>query len=308
MRALAVFDIGSTNFRYALGSTDGQLLTDVRAEPTDHHDLVSQILDAVRELRTEGRELDAVSISCAGLVDSGTGHVRLVHTPDGEAVRDIDVATAVRKELGLRTHIRNDGLAAVIGEYVFGDGQGFDTIAHVSIGTGIGAGIVERGRLLEGERGYAGEVGYLPVLPDAELDSAGVRGAWEAYCSGRGLEEYVEHLLAQEDRETRLNQFDTVGPEALFEAANEGDAVANEYLDEVARFNAVGIGTVANFYDPGLITLGGGVVLNNSERILDGIRRHVDDYLLNSDPEIQVTELGDEIGIYGAMALPDWDG
>lgn len=306
MESIAVFGIGSTNFRRAVGTTDGELLTDIRTDPTNHDDLVGQILSALRQFGSDGWSPSAAAISCAGLVDTRRGRIELMHTPHGEPINDLDVAGAIADSFDLPTYLRNDCTTAVIGEAEFGAGRDFETIVHVTIGTGIGGGVVDHGRVLQGEHGHAGEVGYLPVATDSELSVAGVAGAWEAHCSGRGIPTFVDAYLQAETRASPLREADEVTAERLYSVADEGDPVACELLDRIDRLNATGIAAIANLYDPGLITLGGGIVINNENRVVEGVTRSLDQFSLGDPPDVRVTPLGGDIGIHGAMALPTW--
>ncbi|WP_132057831.1 ROK family protein [Halorussus amylolyticus] len=303
MERIAVFGIGSTHCRYAVGTPSGEFLTDIEVEATDPADFEAQVLSAVRTLENAvSSPLAAVSISCTGLVGHSTGVVEELDTKDGDAVRDIDLRTAIRSEFDLPLFLENDCSASALGEWRFGVGETYDSVAHVTFGTGIGAGVVERGRLVRGESGHAAEVGLFPVAPTTGLDSFGVPGAWEAVCSGRGIPEYVAHRLRDEDRETALADIESLRAQDLFEAASDGDAVARGYLEDIGRYNAAGIGTLCNAYNPGVVTLGGGVALNNRQTVLEGIRAHLDDFCYVETPEVRMTGLGDEIGLYGALA------
>jgi glucokinase len=303
MTTLALFGIGSSRFRYCLGTPDGELLTDVEITQTAPERLAAQIVHAVERLQErEACTVDAVSVVTSGLVDGRAGVVREMDTRDKDVVHDVRVAAAVEEAFDVPTYLENDCNAAALGEYAFGAGDPYDCVVHVTMGTGIGAGVVERGRLFRGEHGQAAEVGLLPLDFDDTLDSFGVRGAWEAYCSGRGIPGFVRVLLAEEDRDTPLHDLDEITAERVFGLADEGDPVASEYVDHISRYNAAGVGAVANVYNPGLVTLGGGVVLYNRERVLSGIEAGLDDYTYVEAPEVEVTPLGGDIGLYGAMA------
>lgn len=301
-RRIATFGIGSTNFRYAIGSPTDGFLTEITTNPTVAEDLVTTVQQAIQTLRDDHGEIDAVSIATTGLVDRATGTITELDTANGESVTDVRVGAMIDREFGLPTVLANDCTAAALGEYVFGDGQDHDCVIHVTFGTGIGGGVVEDGRALRGEDGHAGEVGLIPVLPTGDGESFGVRGAWEAYCSGRGIPEYVQSLLADEERATALRSVEQLTAKALFAAAADGDTVANEYVDSIGRLNAAGLGALINAYNPGLITLGGGVALNNADAVLSGIHRSLDDYVFVPEPDLKITTLGDHIGLYGALA------
>ena len=299
---IAAFGIGSTNFRFVAGTPTGGFQTEIQTEPTNAAELESRIFRAIDYLEGEAPGgLDAVSIAVTGLVDHETGTIRELDTADGHRRTEIPIAELITDRLGLPTHVENDCTASAIGEYVFGAGRAYDSVAHVTFGTGIGGGVVDDGDVLRGEDGFAAEVGLIPVQATGELESFGVRGAWEAYCSGRGLPTFVESLLRDEDRETCLSGLDELTAKDVFAAVDRGDRVARSYLDRVARLNAAGIGALANAYNPGLITVGGGVALNNRTTILDGIQRYLDDYCYVPAPDLQVTELGDYIGLHGAL-------
>jgi len=308
MKRVAVFGIGSTNFRFTVATTDGEWCTDLTVEATRPSELSSQLVEAIERLQTAtSDEIDAVGIACTGLVDSTTGVIHDLDTPASETIARVDVATAIREAHGLPVAIANDCTASALGEWHYGARDGHTSLAHVTFGTGIGSGIVEGGRLLRGEAGQAGEVGLLPVAPNSDLSSTGVKGAWEAICSGRGIPTYVATKASQRDRTdeipAKLASDHDLTAEAVFEMADAGNSFAQDCLDDVANYNAAGLAMVCNAVNPGLVTLGGGVGLNNQDWLLEGINRYLDDYQFVNRPDIQMTTLGDDIGLYGALAL-----
>lgn len=303
MRTTAALGIGGTHFHAAVGTADGDLLTDIETEPSRPTELVTQIVTAVERLREQVTErISAVCIACKGLVDHERGVIRKIDVNNGPTVRDVDVRGPIERELGLPVHIENDCTAATLAEYYFGAGAAADTLAHVTIGTGIGGGVIDRGHVIRGEENFAGEVGAIPVGPADGLECFGIPGAWEAYCSGPGILEHTKTRLAAEERETVLRDRDELSPQCLFEAADAGDAFAQECLDDVLRYNAAGFGTIANLYNPGTITVGGGVAQNNREWLQAGIDDYLDRFLVVDRPAISVTEFGDRIGVMGALA------
>ncbi len=298
---VVVVDIGSTRFRYGRGTVRGPL--DVRADPTRADSLAEQLVDAVETVQARSPAgIRGVSVSTTGLVDAERGIIAEFDTADGDRVYDIHLADAVEDAFGLPLALENDCTAAAIGEHRFGEGRGYNSVAHVTIGTGIGAGVVEDGRPIRGERGYATEVGLFPIVADGDLTSTGVRGAWEAYCSGRGIPRFAEHLLADDDRASTLRTDDPLTAPDVFAAATDGDEFARDCLDRIARYNAAGIGTLVNAYDPGIVTLGGSVALNNAEWMLSGVRRYIDEYVLAEPPAIRMTTLDEDIELYGAAS------
>lgn len=323
MEYVAVFGVGSTNFRYAVATPDGTFLTDVTVEATRPRDVAAQLVDAVSTLQdATAHGLDAVGVACTGLVDPATGTVFDLDTPDGETISRTDLATPVAETHDLPVFVANDCNAAALGEWYFGARTDQDCLAHVTFGTGIGGGVVEDGRLLRGDAGQAGEFGVLPVAPDSDLASTGVTGAWEAIASGRGIPEYVarrsrevedgdgdrsgdrtlDDRTGAADETSRFTDSDAFTAEDVFDAAAAGDEFAQVSLDEIARYNGAGIAAVCNAVNPGLVTLGGGVALNNPEWIVDGIEASLDEFLFVDRPTVELSPLGDDVGLYGALA------
>ncbi|MDG5818650.1 ROK family protein [Natronococcus sp. A-GB7] len=283
----------------------------MESEPTRPYELRAQLGRAVETL-TDATPLDAVSVVVPGLVDADRGSVRRFDTADGDVIDHIEIATPLRERCGLPVFLENDCTASALGEWQFGAREEQACVIQLTVGTGIGGGVVERGRPCRGETGGAGEFGLIPVAPDSILESAGVTGAWEAFCSGRGIPSYVRHryrvdeVWAQdavsEFRET-LAAGDEFGAPAVFEAADAGDPFVQACLDRVSRYNAVGIAALCNAYEPGLVTLGGSVALGNVDWFLEGVDRYLEEYLFVDRPTIRESPLGEELGLYGALSV-----
>ena len=311
MDAVGVVDVGSTNFRYVAATPTGEFLTAVKAEPTRPYELRAQLGRAVETLK-DAAPLDAVSIVVPGLVDADRGSVRRFDTADGDVIDRIEIAAPLRDRHELPVYLENDCTASALGEWQFGAREEQACVIQLTVGTGIGGGVVERGRLLRGEAGGAGEFGLIPVASDSILESADVTGAWEAFCSGRGIPSYVRHQFRVDEvreeggvgefRET-LAAGDEFGAPAVFDAAAAGDPFVQACLDRVSRYNAVGIATLCNAYEPGLVTLGGSVALGNADWFLEGVDRYLEEYLFVDQPTIRESPLGEDLGLYGALGV-----
>ena len=298
MDRVAAFGIGSTNFRSVAATPDGEFLTDVTVERTRPRELADQVLDAVETLERTCGAVDAVAVATAGLVDVDAGVVTAFDTPVGETIEAVDLGGPLA-ERDLALALENDASAAALGEWYFGARADERCLAHVTIGTGIGGGVVTDGTLHRGAHGQAGEFGLIPVGPH-DLASTGVTGAWEAVASGRGIPEFFEYCLAEADAVSDLAVSEVTAAD-VFDAAPE-DPAAADCLERVARYNAAGVGAVCNVVDPGLVTLGGGVVSAHPEWTVAGIERHLDEFCFVDEPEIRTTALGDHAGLYGALA------
>ena len=296
-------DVGSTHTKTVVSTLDGEFTTSVSREPTRPEALESAVVRSIRERlgETNGAGLEAIGVATTGLVDRVTGTVREFDTADGRTLRNLPLGDRLREAFGVPVVVENDCTAAALGEWYFGAREREDCLVHVTVATGIGAGVVSDGVPFRGEHGHAAEVGLFPIHADGDLESCGVTGAWEAYCSGRGIPRFVESRLG-DGSETTLATDGTLTPREVFEAAAAGDERATEALDLIGRYNAAGVGAVANAYDPGLITLGGSVALENGGVILDGIERYVAEFCYGEPPRITTTPLGAEVELYGALA------
>jgi glucokinase len=298
---VAVIDIGSTWIRYGRGTPEGPV--GIQAERTQPTTLTDQLITIIAELQEQfSSPLQHVSVSTTGLVDSERGVIVEFDTAENETLRHLPVGPAITDAFDVSTTLENDCTAAALGEATFGKGYHSDTVVHVTFGTGIGAGVVVNGSPIRGERGYAAEVGLTPVVADGELWSTGVRGAWEAYCSGRGIPRFARQLLTETDQPSSLRNQEGIAAPDVFAAADAGDNLAQTCLQRVARYNAAGIGAIVNAYDPGVITLGGSVALQNPEWMRDGIQRHLTDYVLADPPTVTLTDLDEDIELYGGTA------
>lgn len=301
---IAALDIGSSTIRYALGTAGGELLTDPRTEPTRAGQLESQVLDVLDRLQSRSGGFDAVSVSTTGLVDVDECRIDRFDTVDGQEIRDIELGERVRERFGVQCYLGNDCNMAALGEHEFGAGRDYDCLVHVTVATGIGAGVVVHDTLLRGENGHAVEVGHFPVGGPEGITSGGVTDSWEAYCSGRGIPQFVAALLREESRPSTLRNRDPLTAEDVFEAAKAGDEVAVECLERISRYNAAGVGGIVNAFNPGIITFGGGVTLNHPDVLLNGIKRYLDEYTYCEQPVLRITPLGENIELYGALARP----
>ena len=307
MTRIAALGIGGTNLHAAVADADANLHASIPVRPTEQRDLVAQVLDTIDTLESNAKgELDAVSMACKGLVDREQGMITGMNTPDGEMLADIDLGAAIDAKFGLPWCLENDCAAATLAEYEFGAGNQYDSLVHITMGTGIGAGVIDHGHLLRGTNNQASEVGAIQVGPADGRSQFGINGVWEAYCSGPGIAQYVNQRLREESRSTMLRDLDPVTPERVFAAAEGGDRVAAEYLETLATYNARGCAVLIKLFDPGVITLGGGVVLNNFEWFVEGVEEYLDQYLFDRPPAFERTALGDRIGMYAAVACYEY--
>ena len=210
-------------------------------------------------------------------------------------------------------YLANDCVAGVVGEKEFGNGKKIANLVYVTISTGIGCGIFVDNHLLIGKDGNAHEAGHLVIPGDASLVcGCGRRNHWEAHCSGANTSQFIQSILkhkSPQDLQGSLlhkitkGYFSKLSSKDLFELAKKKDKLALAIMKEMGKFNAIGFGNINNVYDPQLITIGGAIALSNAELILRPIVSNIKKYTVNRIPTIKITELGEDIVLYGALVL-----
>jgi glucokinase len=287
-----------------------------RSEEVDKRSVeavTDQIVRLARFLCAE-HGLGVKSVEGMGIVSAGPliQEEGVLFKPPNMPFDRVPVTRPITEQLGIPACLINDCAGAVLGENMFGAAKGLDNCVYVTISTGLGCGAIVNGTLLLGKDGNAHEVGHFVIDCQGRLTcGCGRRGHWEAYCSGRNIPNYVrmrlKEMRGRAVRESLLFgrlEGDLSGLVAadLFACAKKGDSLSLKLVDEIGVLNAMGFGSLINAYDPSLITVGGAVTLRNKKMILSPINKYVKDYAINRIPRIIVTPLGEDVGVYGAVA------
>jgi glucokinase len=303
-------DVGGTKIAAGVVDEHGKIIEMVkRATPAANAaGTIEEISDAVKELL--GRhEVEAVGIGAAGFVEESRSAV--LFAPN-LAWRNEPVARKVEERTGRPVVVENDADAAAWAEAKLGAGRGHDQVVLITVGTGIGAGIVLDGQLYRGRWGMAGEPGHYRVVPDGRLCGCGNRGCWEQYASGSALvAEAREFARRSPGAAVRLLQLaggtvdGITGPEVTT-AAREGDAGALRCFEIVGQWLGEGLAALAAILDPGCFVLGGGVS-EAGDLLLGETRSAFENGLtgrhFRPHAAIVLAELGPEAGLIGAADL-----
>lgn len=232
-----------------------------------------------------------VGVGAPGLVDA-EGVLRFA--PNLPGVVDAPMRSLLEKRLGVRVVLENDATAACWAEHQVGAARGVDDVVVVTLGTGIGGGLVSGGRLQRGANGFAGEIGHIVVHTDGPQCPCGMRGCWERYASGSGLSKLA--------RQRGLGE----RGEAVTAAAAAGDPVGLEVMAEFAHWVAVGLVSLAYLLDPAMFVIGGGLV-EAGELLLGPTRDAFTSLLAGSRhrPAVEIVpaQLGEQAGAIGAALL-----
>jgi len=303
-------DVGGTKIAAGVVDEKGAIIEMVK-RPTpaaNASGTIEVISDAVRELLSR-HKIEAIGIGAAGFVEESRSAV--VFAPN-LAWRNEPVARHVEDRTGRPVVVENDANAAAWAEAKLGAGRGHDHLVMITIGTGIGGGLVLNGQLYRGRWGMAGEPGHYRVVPDGRLCGCGNRGCWEQYASGSALvAEARDFARRSPGAAVRLLQLSGGTPEGItglevMTAAREGDAAALRCFDIIGRWLGEGLADLAAILDPGCFVLGGGV--SEAGDLLIGQTRAAFESGLTGRQyrpraAVVLAELGPEAGMIGAADL-----
>jgi glucokinase len=303
-------DIGGTKVAAGVVDDRGDIVASARRDTPSHDPAkIEEIIgDVVRELQAT-HEIEAVGIGAAGFVDSARANV--VFAPN-LAWRDEPLRAAVEARCGLPVVVENDANAAAWAEARFGAGRGQDYLVILTVGTGLGGGLVIDGELYRGRLGIAAEFGHLTVEPGGRRCGCGGRGCWERYASGPALVREAQELAAVSPATAgRLLELAGGRPEditglAVTEAAQDGDEAALEAFQVIGTWLGHGMAGLAAVLDPGMFVLGGGVSAAGEllrEPAARALRERITARAYRELPTVRLAELGPEAGIVGAADL-----
>ncbi|WP_169978677.1 MULTISPECIES: ROK family glucokinase [unclassified Microbispora] len=302
-------DVGGTKIAYGVVGDDGAIIErGLRHSPAGSPEKMAlTIADAVTELAAR-HEVEAVGIGAAGFVDETRSVIRFA---PNLAWREEPLREKVGELVGLPVVVENDANAMAWGEYRFGAGRGESHVVCVTVGTGIGGGIVLGGELYRGRWGMGAELGHMQAVPGGRACGCGNSGCWERYASGSSLlmeakdnaqadPEGAEHLL-------RLGgSVEGIQGEHVTEAARLGDRAALAAFESLAGWLAQGLADMAAVLDPGCFIIGGGVS-GAADLFADRVREEFAARLTGRGhrplAEIRVAEMGPSAGLVGAGDL-----
>jgi len=285
--AFLCVDIGGTNTLLGIGNGDFSLVKKIKTKRF-LGDIENEIESAVDETSHETDEIQKVAVAAAGPLDREEG----VFYPPNLSANGLDEVQLVEplQEFG-ETRLVNDCSSAVLGEYFYGD-HDTENIVYITISSGIGAGVVLNGNLVEGWEGNFGEVGHIKV-GDELTCGCGREGHWEAYCSGNNLPVMAEELFDEEYQDARQ----------IFDNYQEGDSTAEKVIKEMNKINVDAMTDITNIFNPEVIVLGGAVPLNHPEIVIEPLKEKIADKTVNGEPEIKKCDLGHEAVIHGLRAI-----
>jgi glucokinase len=303
-------DVGGTKIAGGVVDEHGTVVEELRVESpaTDAHAIEAAIEQLVTELRTR-HPIEAVGVGAAGYIDKSRAVVLFAANL---AWRDLDLKSDLEDKLGLPVVVENDANAAAWGEFQYGAGHDVDDLLLVTVGTGVGGGVVLDGSLYRGAFGVGAEIGHMRVVPDGLLCGCGNRGCFEMYASGSAL---VRESRAAARSGSRLaadlvaragGDPDAITGPLVTEAAGDGDAFAVEQLASLGHWLGEGIASLTAVLDPAVVVIGGGVSAAG-DLLIEPARASFAAQLTGRGHrpmlEIRMARLGNHAGLIGAADL-----
>ncbi len=311
-------DIGGTKLATVVADKGGRILSKVR-KPTHAERGPDYALRLLFDMVGETLQLadvpqhavDAIGVSCGGPLDTETG---IVYSPPNLPGWDaLPLKSTLESEFQVPVRIENDANACALAEFRFGGGRGYDALLYMTMSTGIGGGIVINGEIYHGANDCAGEVGHQILLPNGPRCGCGKQGCLEALCSGPAIARRAQDALRKQ-RETGATtalltltdgEIGAVKSEHVLQAAQAGDPLALDIVEETAYYMGWGIANAVNILNPDIVLLGT-IAIAAGDLLLVPIRETVARLAMQRPAEtltIKPAELGDALGDLAAVAL-----
>ena len=300
-------DIGGTTVKIGLFSIDGELLD--KWEITTRTDeggayILSDIAKSVEDKMTEkGISKDDVK----GIGMGVPGPVK----DDGTVVKCVNLGWGIfnaAEELsgiiGLPVKVGNDANMAALGEYWQGGGKGYSSVIMVTLGTGVGGGIIINGKMLAGVNGAGGEIGHMTIdLDEQDFCNCGKKGCLEQYASATGIVRLATRALQSSDKPSKLREVKYISAKEIFDAAKSGDNLALDLVEEHGRRLGYALANIACVVDPEAFVIGGGVS-RAGDILIDATKKYFQEYAFHAcrNTEFKLATLGNDAGMYGGAA------
>lgn len=308
-------DVGGTNVKIALVDDNGKIIYS-NSVPTyakmgyeyTVNNIKQAIKDLMKETNTTPSDIEGIGFDFPGQVDCKTGVVKLAPNIPGWV--NVPIAQMIEDEFHIPTRIDNDVRCAALGELKFGAGRGCENFICITVGTGIGSGIVINGKVVRGATNAAGELGHIKLqMNGGPICGCGDTGCLEAFASGPAIvamaQEYIKGGKSTKFREMAAVEGGEITPYMVAKAAEEGDPVAKKIFEIVGEYIGIGLTSVINLLNPERVIIGGGVA-ESGELLLGPIRKTIKERAMvvaGNAVEIVPAQLGNSAGVIGASML-----
>lgn len=307
MRCIGI-DLGGTNIAAGIVNEKGEILskTSVPTPRTGEEDVIEAICNISRKLMSNMNlkvaDIDGIGVGCPGIVDNKEGVIRHLANL---GMTGVNLRKSLTEKLGVKkVSIENDANAAAMAEYKF-YGNNAESFIFVTLGTGIGGGIILNSKVYSGFNGAGAELGHLIIESDGIECTCGCKGCWERYASVTALCNFTKEAI-KKNKNSLMNEWvnknGVVNGRCAFDCAKEGDKTAKEVVDLYIKYIGVGITTIINVFQPEKIVLGGGIS-KEGDYILKPLKEQVFNCKYNSyvhKCSLEIAKLFNDAGIIGA--------
>lgn len=310
MNIIGAADIGGTTLKLALFEEGGKLLKKwaVKTPEKEHADTLWQVmadsfLENLKDISATKDDLKAVGMGLPGPIRDDGFLPKMVNLGMG-ASYPADKLSAI---LNIPCAAGNDANVAALGEAKYGSAKGKENVVMLTLGTGVGGGVIVNGKIVAGGHGVGGEVGHFVVNPaETVACNCGNKGCLEQYASATGMVRLAKQALAESKEESSLRSYVDLTAKDICDEAKNGDRVALSVIDLFAKYLAIAVSHLVLTTDPDAVVIGGGVSAAG-DLILNPVRKYTDDFthIAESHGEIIQASLGNDAGIYGAAALAE---
>ena len=305
-------DLGGTNLRIAAVSPEGRFIEKIALDTEvkeGRERVVTDLCDAIKELehRLKGSKLAGIGIGVAGIINLANGTVR--QSPNLPGWSDFPVRDDIERRLRTHVILENDANAAALGEKWVGAGRDASGLCMMTVGTGIGGGVILDGRIWHGMDGMAGELGHMTIDPNGALCGCGNLGCVEAYAGASAITRMAAAAIRVGRSPELAREADALGEltaEIVYIKAKQGDLVAREIFEMVGRSLGVALANLINIFNLPLYVVGGGVARGwdaFAPTLMAEVRKRSLVYR-SSSTRIEPSSLGGEAGLLGAAYLP----
>lgn len=272
-------------------------------------DMAAVAKKAVENAGLELKEIDAMGVGTPGAIDPERG---IVCYSNNLGFNNLPMAAMLKEKLGVDFYIENDANAAAYGEYIAGAGKGTDNFIAITLGTGVGGGVIVNGKIYSGSNYAGAELGHVVINLDGEICTCGRQGCWEAYASATALIRQTKQAMIRYPSsvmwELCEGDINNVSGRTAFDGMRRGDDTAKRVVDRYTEYVAIGISNTINIFQPDILCVGGGISKEGST-LIDPIVAYVEgeNYArhIAKKTEIKTAALGNDAGIIGAAFLCD---
>lgn len=313
-RKLIGVDLGGTTIKFAILTADGEIQQkwSVRTNILDDGshivpDIIESINHHIDLYKMRREDFIGIGMGTPGTVDRKKGTVIGAYNLSWKTLQP--VKEQIEKGTGLSFALDNDANVAALGEQWKGAGDEGDDVAFITLGTGVGGGVITNGQMVHGFGGAGGEIGHMNVEPNGYLCTCGNRGCLEQYASATGIVHLAEDKAEQYEGDSELKAMidngDQVTAKVVFDLAKEHDYLANMVIDDVCHYLGIACANVSNILNPQYLIIGGGVSAAGNF-LLDRVKKTFNKYAfptVRTSTQLKLAELGNDAGVIGAASL-----